>query len=101
MPWILADARCWDGWVWVGGIDVGARLMPSRESRSATCSPYTTDWYVLAGRCLKGEENGIVLRGTGGVPEFQVYLPVKSQSVRPGPITSGPAAMWAYTEGEF
>src|SRR5258708_5206645 len=30
-----------------------------------------------------------------------IYLPVKLQPVSPQPVASGPAAMWAHTEGEF
>ena len=36
-----------------------------------------------------------------GVPGLQVHRPVKSQPPSPGPIASGPAGMWAHTEGEF
>src|SRR5215471_34765 len=62
MPWILAEARCWAGWVWVGGIRCGRALMPSRESRSATCSSYMAGCHAPVGGCLKGEDNGIGLR---------------------------------------
>ena len=91
------------GTVWTTDHDRGVEVAKRVQTGSIGINNYLPDPTApFGGVKSSGMGRELGPEGLAAYLNFKsIYLPVKLQPVSPEPIASGPAAMWAHTEGEF